>query len=75
MGSFRTASARLERISAKDRKTLARLKKRFDPDVERGLLKKAEKLDALRPPAPRRGAIFFQRISAKQSYNGKRPNA
>ena len=48
MGSFRTASARLESISAEDRKMLARFQKRFGPDVERVLLKNAEKLEALR---------------------------
>jgi hypothetical protein len=47
MGSFRTASSRLQSISAEDRKTLARFQKRFGPDVERVHLKNAEKLKAL----------------------------
>ena len=47
MGSFRTASTRLQSISAEDRKTLARFQKRFGPDVESVHLKNAEKLKAL----------------------------
>jgi hypothetical protein len=47
MRSFRTASTRLQSISAEDRKTLARFQKRFGPDVERVHLKNAEKLKTL----------------------------
>ena len=48
MGSFRTASTRLETISAREQKALVRLQKRFGPDAERVLLKNAKKLEALR---------------------------
>jgi hypothetical protein len=47
MGSFRTASTRLQSISAEDRKTLARFQKRFGPDVKSMHLKNAEKLKSL----------------------------
>ena len=48
MGSFRTVSTQLQSISAEERKTLTRFQKRFGPDVEKVLLKNAEKLKALR---------------------------
>lgn len=48
MDSFRTASARLEPISAEDRKALLGFQKRFGPDAESALLKNAEKLEAMR---------------------------
>jgi hypothetical protein len=47
MGSFRTASTRLQSISAEDWKTLARFQKRFGPDVKSMHLKNAEKLKSL----------------------------
>lgn len=80
MGSFRTASTRLESISAEDRKTLALFQKRFGPDVGGVLLKNAEKLDALRASySAERRDIFSAdqreaiRKAVKQQATG-RPN-
>ena len=67
MGSFRTASARLESISAEDRKMLARFQKRFGPDVERVLLKMPKSSRPFAPPTPPSSATFLRRTSAKQS--------
>jgi hypothetical protein len=48
MSTFRTASARVQSLSAEDRKTLARFKKRFGPEDRDGFLTGIEQLDALR---------------------------